>query len=93
MLLKSLYQAGAWKGVSTFTSNIAISLVFYFTTILVYNQRKEFPQELYDAGCVTDLITSVDVCFSSATLSDQCMAICDRVSSCWLFSCITHSCY
>ncbi|CBK22352.2 uncharacterized protein [Blastocystis hominis] len=45
--------------------------------------RKGFPQELYDAGCVTDLISSVDVCFSNATLSDNCMAICDRVSSCW----------
>ena len=85
MLLKSLYRAGAWKGVSTFTSNIAISLVFYFTTILVYNQRKGFPYELVDAGCTDGFTSSVEICFSanSSLLSEECLAICDRVSRCW----------
>ena len=85
MLLKSLYQAGAWKGLSTFTSNIAISLVFYFTTILVYNQRKGFPIELINEGCIDSQISSsVEICMANATfLSEECQAICDRVSRCW----------
>ena len=83
MLLKSLYRAGTWKSVNSFSYNFAITLLYLFGTILFYTQRKGFHQELYDAGCVTDLITSVNVCFSNATLSDECMAICDRVSSCW----------
>ena len=85
MLLKSLYQAGAWKGLSTFTSNIAISLVFYFTTILVYNQRKGFPIELINADCIDSQISSsVEICMANATfLSEECQAICDRVSRCW----------
>ena len=85
MLLKALYRAGTWKGLSSILNNLSLSWFYLFATILIYNQRKGFPQELVGAGCIEDASTSVGICFSanSSLLSAECLAICDRVSQCW----------
>ena len=83
MLLKALFKAGAWKGTSTITTNIAISLVFYFTTILIYYQRRRFPEELFELGCQPSLSSSVEVCFSGIPLGEECVRKCEEVSRCW----------
>ena len=83
MLLKALFKAGAWKGTSTIATNIAISLVFYFTTILIYYQRRRFPEELFELGCQPSLSSSVEVCFSGVPLGEECVRKCEEVSRCW----------
>ena len=84
MLLKSLYRAGTWKGVSSILNNLSLSWFYLFATILIYNQRKGFPQKLVSAGCMDSASTSVDICFSNSTLlPDACQTICDQVSRCW----------
>ena len=84
MLLKSLYRAGTWKGLSSILNNLSLSWFYLFATILIYNQRKGFPVELANEGCIDAEISSVEICMANTTgLSEKCQAICDRVSSCW----------
>ena len=84
MLLKSLYRAGTWKGLSSILNNLSLSWFYLFATILIYNQRKGFPIELANEGCIDSQISSVEICMANMTgLSEKCQAICDRVSSCW----------
>ena len=69
---------------NSFSYNFAITLLYLFGTILLYSQRKGFPTELANAGCIDSEISSAEICMANTTfLSEECQAICDRVYRCW----------
>ena len=83
-LLRSLYKAGAWLGTMSFSNNLAISLVYFSNTYLIYNQRRRFHMELFEAGCIDTLSSSVEYCMAPhLNMTSTCRAICDNVNMCW----------
>ena len=77
-------KGGVALGGMAGANQMANAFFFLISALVVYFQRRNYPTELFNAGCTPVLTESVDICFNHAmNLTAACQSICDRVSSCW----------
>ena len=81
--IKGIHIASMWNALSLFCSHFAVSLMYLSAVLIVMNQRRDYPTELFDAGCTLDLTPAVDFCYAGMNMTMECQAICDAVDSCW----------
>ncbi|KAK8817605.1 hypothetical protein WA538_004324 [Blastocystis sp. DL] len=76
-------KAGCALGGMAGSNELANALMYVFTVIIVYYQRKGYPTDLIINGCMNTPNT-VDVCFANSTfVNEACAQICGVVDSCW----------
>ena len=83
---KLMSDSGVWYAMNLFSSQFANSVVYLSAVLLVVSQRKSYPTELLNEGCIDVITNSVDFCYSAANMTSACRAICDRVDTCWFDS-------
>ena len=79
----AIHVSSMWYALSMFTSQFADALMYLSAVVIVMGQRKSYPTELVNEGCVAAGLNSVDFCYSAANMTSTCRAICDRVDTCW----------
>ena len=81
--LRIVHVAALWFSLNLFTSQFADALMYLSAVVIVMGQRKSFPEELLERGCIDVITNSVDFCYSAANMTSACRTICDRVDTCW----------
>ena len=81
--LRIVHVAALWFSLNLFTSQFADALMYLSAVVIVMGQRRSYPTELVEGGCIAPGLNSVDFCYSAANMTSACHAICDRVDSCW----------
>ena len=75
--------SGIWYSLNLFTTQFADALMYLSAVLIVMNQRRDFPSELFHAGCTDALTNSVDFCYAAANMTSACQSICNDVDTCW----------
>ena len=79
-----LSRGGVSLGSMAGTNQMADALFFIISIAVMYSQRRDYPSELFNAGCTPALTNSVEVCFNAASnLTSTCQDICNQISTCW----------
>ena len=78
-------EAGCALGGMAGSNQMANALIYVFTVVIVYNDRKHYPIDLFNNNCTSVATNDVDVCFNNVT-SGICASICSEVMECWFES-------
>ena len=84
--IKGIHVASTWNALSLFCSHFSVSLMYLSAVLIVMHQRRDYPSELFNAGCTATLTNSVDFCYAAANMTSACQAICNDVDTCWFDS-------
>ena len=80
---RTIHTGSTWYALSLFTTQLADALMYLSAVVIVMGQRRSYPTELVNGGCIAAGLNSVDFCYSAANMTSACRAICDRVDFCW----------
>ena len=81
-----MHYAAVWFAADLFSTQFADALMYLSAVLIVMHQCRDYPTELFHAGCATTLTNSVDFCYAAANMTSACQAICNDVDTCWFDS-------
>ena len=83
-MTKHVFKSGFQYGGMIASNYLAIVFLFAMAGVIMYHERRGYPDELFRNGCSANSTSSVDVCFPSAVFVNQtCQALCNEIEQCW----------